>query len=91
MKNQIKDLRDQIDGLDHEIQDLLLQRWKLAEKISVLKADILLPVFSPEREIEIFSRIDLMPADQTHKHALKEVYSQILNQSRSLGEKVRQR
>ena len=54
----LKALREEIDGIDTEIIELIASRQKKILKVAQYKKEHELPVFSPDRESEIFDRVD---------------------------------
>ena len=49
MKNQLEDLRKQIDGIDESIVNLLAKRMKVVEKVGQLKKKSNIPVLDKSR------------------------------------------
>ncbi|WP_135444406.1 bifunctional chorismate mutase/prephenate dehydrogenase [Vibrio tasmaniensis] len=50
MAVELNELRDQIDGVDKQMLDLLAQRLALVEKVGEVKSEHGLPIYVPERE-----------------------------------------
>jgi len=49
MKNQLEDLRKQIDGIDESIVNLLAKRMKIVEKVGLLKKKQNIPTLDSAR------------------------------------------
>jgi len=85
--NKINKLRREIDELDEQILGLLDERGRLANRIGELKKEFNLKAFSPERESEIYTKIDevdnILPAE-----GLKAIYREIISACRRLQEPV---
>ncbi len=56
----LKSLREDIDDIDTKIIELIADRQKKILKVAEYKKEHELPVFSPDRESEIFDRVDRM-------------------------------
>ncbi len=82
-QRRLDELRQEVDAIDNELMLLLSKRFKLAESIADLKQQASLPIYSPEREASILSRL---PSD-IHR----QVFRVILEVSRALqAERYRQ-
>lgn len=82
MDSKIELLRQKIDLIDTDLQQLLQRRWELARQISLIKEDLGVEVYSPDREKEIFLKIMARYKDSPVENSLLEVYQQILKESR---------
>ena len=54
---ELKDLREQIDGIDNDLVDLFVRRMQLSAKIADYKKEHKLPVYVPAREREILQDV----------------------------------
>ena len=54
---ELKNLREQIDQIDHEIIIRILQRRELIRQVAEYKTEHHLPVFAPDREQQVLSRL----------------------------------
>jgi len=75
---QISDFRKQIDSLDDTIAEHLSERAKIVLAIRELKNRANLPVFDPQREQEILTRIALTNRGPLSDDDLKEIYRNVL-------------
>ncbi len=89
-ETELKKYRDDIDGIDRKIIELLNQRCLAVKNIGELKNAANAPVFVPERERAVFERLDaantqglLTPA------ALRAVYREIMAAARELERPLR--
>jgi chorismate mutase len=81
---EIEEWRQRIDAIDTQLMRLLNSRSACAVEIGRLKAALGLPVYSPEREVEILERVmreNPGPLDPT---AVKRVFERIIDESRRL-------
>jgi len=83
----IKKLREQIDGVDVSICDLLKKRMELAGEIAKYKADNGLPVLSSAREQEILESVSRIVGEDLAPYA-QAVYSAIFAESRAYQQKL---
>jgi len=72
----LDELRQEVDQIDDALIALLSKRFNLAESIADLKQSGSLPIYSPERESEILSRL---PSEQH-----RQVFTVILDVSRAI-------
>jgi monofunctional chorismate mutase len=81
-QRRLDELRQEVDRIDDEIILLLSKRLDLAESIADLKHSASLPIYSPEREACILSRLP----SEIHR----QVFRVILEVSREIqAEKLR--
>ncbi len=62
--NELELLRQKINQLDAELLDLLALRGGLSQEVAEYKAKNSLPIYQPQREEELFSRIRTMAAEK---------------------------
>ena len=70
--------RGEIDRIDRDILELLNARCREAEAIGRLKDAVSAPVYSPEREREVFSRLDELNAGPLDKESLHAVFRAVI-------------
>ncbi len=75
-QHRLDELRQEVDRIDDKLIELLSQRFDLAASISDLKHHASLPIYSPEREARILSRLP------TEFH--RQVFTVILDVSRAI-------
>ncbi len=80
----LKDLRQKIDELDCKIIQLLNDRTKLALGIGKLKSEGGQATYAPERETEIYRRIEALAKGPLPKEALKSIYREVMSAALSL-------
>lgn len=76
--------RKNIDQIDKEIIELLGKRADFVKEIGKFKKDQNIPFYKPEREAEIFNKIDEFKDSKFPKKALKAIYREIISASRQL-------
>jgi chorismate mutase/prephenate dehydratase len=81
---ELKKLRKKIDQLDEKILYFLNQRAKEVIKISDIKTKTNLGIFSPEREVEILSRIKKLNKGPLSNEDVEIIFREILSVCRSL-------
>jgi len=80
----IEQYRKEIDSIDDEIINLLNKRAEVVKKIGKYKTEKKIPHFKPEREAEIFNKLDTLPEGKFPIKALKMIYREIISASRKL-------
>ncbi|MEA4862920.1 MAG: prephenate dehydratase [Victivallaceae bacterium] len=81
--------RGEIDRIDREILELLNARCREAEAIGHLKDAVSAPVYSPEREREVFARLDELNSGPLAKESLHAVFRAIIAGCRGLEKRLR--
>lgn len=77
-EQQISAFRQQIDALDEKIAENLNERAKIVLAIRELKNQANLPLFDPQREQEILTRMALSNPGPLSDEDLKEIYRNVL-------------
>lgn len=80
----LDDLRKKIDDLDNKIIDLLNKRTELVLDIGKIKNEQGREIYSPEREYEIYTKIDSVGKGPLPSNALKVIYREIMSAALSL-------
>jgi chorismate mutase len=81
-------LRAQIDLLDEQIVKLIADRYAMAEQIAEIKKESGLPIYSPEREIEIQEKlINMVPPSLPYKIAATTITSLVQETRKHLQKK----
>ncbi len=78
----LKNIREQIDGIDDEMLTLFLKRLELADEVAKVKKQENLPVLNTAREREIISRLTNGKDDETAAY-IKILYTTLFDISRS--------
>ena len=77
-EQKITEMRLRIDRIDEKIVKQLNERAKLVITIRELKNQAKLPVFDPQREQEILTKLALINEGPLKEEPLKDIYSKIL-------------
>jgi len=77
-------IRKKIDSLDEKIVALLNDRTNLALEIGKLKDEKGGPIYAPEREIEVYGRIQSLAKGPLPADSLKAIYREIMSASLAL-------
>jgi chorismate mutase-like protein len=80
----LKQLRDAIDGIDGKILELLNERSRLAEQIGKIKRRSGRPVYAPERAEQLLQRLALQNKGPLDKEAIRAIYREIMSASLAL-------
>lgn len=83
MKN-IDDLRIKIDTIDDEILHLLEQRMEFVKNIGSIKQSSNSPIYRPERERSIISRLSDINTNFLDKKSIEAIFFEIFSVSRNL-------
>ena len=84
MTKKIQQYRKEIDKLDRKILDLLNQRTGFVIKIGQVKKENRLQVYTPDREREIFSRLEKLHKGPFPMDGVKAVFREIFSASLAL-------
>ena len=76
--------RDRIDTIDSQLMSLLNSRSACAVEIGRIKRELGLPVYSPERELEILDRVARENPGPLDATAVRRVFERIIDESRRL-------
>ncbi|MFX1568305.1 MAG: chorismate mutase [Promethearchaeota archaeon] len=82
---ELEGLREEINKIDDQIIELLNIRGKLSQKIGILKKQISLDTFQPQREKEIINRIKAKSKvlDET---SIKAIWKEIMDACKIIQE-----
>jgi chorismate mutase len=80
----IDDIRQEIDHLDNELLRIFNRRAELALAIGHLKKELNLPVYDPEREKRIFTKMAEANPGPLDDHAIKRLFERVIDESRTL-------
>lgn len=80
----IDSLRARIDEIDRRLVELLNERARASLRIGQLKVSASGRVYVPEREVMVYSNILSANRGPLSDHALKNIYDQIIEESRGL-------
>ena len=77
-------LRDQIDEIDKQIVELYQQRMEVCKEVAEYKIETGKKVFDKVREAEKIEKVKSMASTEFHKHAVQELFEQIMSISRKM-------
>lgn len=80
----LKELRHKIDELDKRIVQLLNERTGLVLEIGKLKSDEGKGAYAPDRESEIYHRLDELAQGPLSKESLKAIYREVMSAALAL-------
>lgn len=80
--NRLKTLRKKIDRIDRILIFLLNRRAKCALEIGKRKAELKMDVYDPQREREIFLKLEKMNKGPLTQESLRRIYERIIDESR---------
>lgn len=78
----IDKLRNAIDEIDEEILNLLNKRIEIAQRIGRIKKENNLPVYVPEREETIISRLKRKNPGPINEQSIQNVFNVIIEETR---------
>lgn len=82
MDVSIEKLREEIDGLDSELLEILNKRMELAIRVGQIKILKCIPLFHPEREALVFDRLLKLNPGPLSEESLRSIYREIFAASR---------
>ena len=77
-------LRDQIDAIDKQIVELYEKRVDVCKEVAEYKIETGKKVFDKVREAEKIEKVKAMASTEFNKHAVQELFEQIMSISRKL-------
>ncbi|HIC86669.1 MAG TPA: chorismate mutase, partial [Aquificae bacterium] len=86
IKEELDILRQKIDEIDNQIIELLRKRANIAMEIGNIKRKYNLPTFVPEREYQIYQKIEKLDTSPLPSLAVKSIFREIISACRSLEE-----
>lgn len=88
LNSKLKPLRDQIDAIDAQVIALLNQRAAIALDVGEVKKQYNAPVFRPEREQQVISRLQALSDGPLEASHIGAIWREIMAASRSLEQPV---
>jgi chorismate mutase/prephenate dehydratase len=85
----LQELRDQIDGIDDQLIELLNQRYEVVQEVGRFKQGNSLSVYVPEREAALLKRLCARNRGPMTDKTLRAVYGEIMSGSRALEQSPR--
>jgi chorismate mutase/prephenate dehydratase len=86
--DKLKPLRDQIDAIDAQLIALLNQRARVAQEVGHVKAESNAPVFRPEREAQVLSRVAERNAGPLASSDLQSIFREVMSACRALEKRI---
>jgi len=80
----IDDIRTEIDQIDNELLAIFNRRAELALAIGHLKKELGLPIYDPNREKRIFSKMETLNPGPLDNNAIKRLFERVIDESRTL-------
>ena len=80
----IADWRKKIDEIDRKLVEMLNQRAQAAQEIGRLKRHSDLPVYEPDRERIVLTRVQEMNQGPLHHRHLMQIYERIMDVMRNI-------
>lgn len=84
---ELKDIRTEIDKIDTELASLLAQRLALSREVASSKRESGKAVRDTQREEQILRRVCELAGEENAPY-VKEIYTEIMRQSRALQENI---
>jgi chorismate mutase / prephenate dehydratase len=88
LNTKLKPLRERIDAIDAQLIALLNQRAAVALEVGEVKKHYNAPVFRPERELQVISRLQDMSAGPLSNEHIGAIWREIMAASRSLEKTI---
>jgi chorismate mutase / prephenate dehydratase len=82
-------IREEIDGIDRQVVDLLNRRASLAQEVGRLKGRDGKPFFTPERERAIFEQLAAMNSGPLLNRQLQSIYREVISAARALEQPLK--
>ncbi len=87
-KLDIDDWRQKIDEIDEALLQLLNERARCTMEIGRIKKRRKMPVYDPERERQIFERLERLNQGPLPQQAVKRLFERIIDESRHLEKDI---
>jgi chorismate mutase/prephenate dehydratase len=85
----LEQLRERIDALDRQLVDLLNARAAVAQMVGEVKAQQGAPVYRPEREAQVITRVQQSNQGPLPGEALAAIYREVMSACRALERRLR--
>lgn len=87
METRIQALREQIDGINRELLQLLSERAKLASQIGAVQTELGLPHYDPQREEEMLAALAQINPGPFPPEVVKKIFKEIFKATLDLEER----
>lgn len=81
-QKEVAELRARIDELDDEILGLVARRVQAALRIAELKRKLGLPIYDPERERDIFTRLCAQAPEPLKPNMVRRIFERLIDETR---------
>lgn len=81
-------VREKIDGIDREIVTKLNERVRLASDVARVKHEAGLPIYHPEREEQVLSKLEQINTGPLSAQAIRHIYREIISAMIALEKKL---
>ena len=78
------DIRKDIDAIDDELVALLSKRVELAQEVGLVKGKDNRPYFTPERERQIYEKLDRINPGPLRNRQLSAIFREIISAARAI-------
>lgn len=85
---RIRRIREEIDKVDAALLELLNQRAAWTIEIGKIKEQLGLAVYDPQREQEIFMRLETINGGPLPQEAVKRLFERIIDESRHMEKEI---
>ena len=82
-KRTLEEVREEIDGIDRQLVDLLSRRAEMAREIGRIKGQDQKPFFTPEREREIYDRLSQINPGPLQNRQMVSIFREIISAARA--------
>lgn len=89
IEDRLGELRRDIDAVDRQIVELLNRRASLAQHVGEVKKLVDAPVYRPEREAQIFAKLETINTGPLPSAGIVAVYREIISACRELERRMR--
>ena len=82
-KRTLIDIRQDIDAIDEQLVALLSKRVELAQEVGLIKGKDNRPYFTPERERQIYDKLDRINPGPLQSRQLSAIFREIISAARA--------
>ena len=80
----ISDWRDEMDRIDEQLVELLNRRTFCAIQIGMIKHERGLPIYAPEREMQVLDHVSSKNQGPLDREAIRRLFERIIDEARSI-------
>jgi len=82
-QRNLQDIRQDIDAIDEQLVSLLSRRVELAQEVGLIKGKDKRPYFTPERERQIYDKLDRINPGPLQNRQLSAIFREIISAARA--------